>query len=98
MSRATAPRQRFQDIHGPVLAYVVEKRARKKVILGGFEEVTGLASITFSILAALIATFWINSSQFGVYVSPNDGIGTGGHRRLAILRKFCAMAASRNSS
>jgi hypothetical protein len=77
---------------------LLKKAPGKKAILGGFEEVTGLALITFSILAALIATFWINSSQFGVYVSSNAGIGTGGHRRLAILRKFCAMAASKNSS
>jgi hypothetical protein len=91
-------RRETQSLECPKVAYVVEKRARRKAILGGFEEVTALASITFSILAALIATFWINSSQFGVYVSPNAGIGTGGHRRLAILRKFCATAASRNSS
>ena len=69
----------------------------ERLFLGGFEE-TGLASVTFSILAALIAAFSINPSQFGAYVPSNAGIGTGGHRRLAILRKFCAMAASRNSS
>jgi hypothetical protein len=77
---------------------LLKNAPRKRLILGGFEEATGLASVTFSILAALIAAFSINPSRFGVYVPPNAGIGTGGHRRLAILRKFCAMAASRNSS
>lgn len=70
----------------------------KRPIFWGFEDAKGSASVIFSILAALIAVFSINPSQFGVYVPANAGIGTGGHRRLAILRKFCAMAASRNSS
>jgi len=77
---------------------LLKNAPRKRLILGGFEEASGSDSVTFSILAALIAAFSINASQFGVYVPPNAGIGTGGHRRLAILRKFCAMAASRNSS
>jgi hypothetical protein len=77
---------------------LLKNAPRKRLILGGFEEATGLASVTFSILAALMAVFSINASLFSFYVLANAGIGTGGHRRLAIRRKFCAMAASRNSS
>ena len=39
-------------------------------------------------IGSLIAAFSINPSKLGVYVSPNAGIGTGGHNRFAILRKF----------
>src|SRR5271166_4996910 len=49
-------------------------------------------------LAVLIAAVSINASQFSVYVPANTGIGTGGHSRFGIRRKFCAVAASRNSS
>jgi hypothetical protein len=49
-------------------------------------------------LAARLPPFRSTLRNFGLYGPPNAGIGTGGHSRLAILLRFCAMAASRNSS
>jgi hypothetical protein len=70
----------------------MSRRLLAKRIGGGLRK-EALGFDEYSLLATLSAVSSILCSQFCVYVAPNAALG-----RLANRRRFCAVAASRNSS
>jgi hypothetical protein len=80
-----------------VSAYSVEKLGDPKVSLGW-----GLRKECLDTMIVpncdFVFGFFDRYSRSWVYAPPNAGLCGNGHNRLAIRRRFCAVAASRNSS
>src|ERR1700685_1858675 len=78
--------------------YCVEKLSGLAAFLSlGFKQ-QSLGLVNFTGWRLCLPFLRVLASQYCSYVTANTGLGGKGHSRLAIRLRFCAVAASRNSS